>query len=254
VGRTEKLVIRGFLTLNHLFLLFSIFLLIQTPAPKIRPDWEEEGLKGKVQTIRSDSASVSIVNGKIVEGERRQSRINDYDPNGYKTKSQTYGMGNQTIIYGFIDGERTLKFESVQDGTGPPPPAAPTPPANAKKADPRFDIRHKVKLDDKGRVIERLLLNNDGTQGNRIFYKYDDKGNNVESSLYTADGKLNSKRNSIFDVNGNEVESIAEHPDGSKSYISYSYEFDSKGNWVKRVEAVKDPKDGKTANVPSNVQ
>ncbi|HMV49988.1 MAG TPA: hypothetical protein PLD20_30505 [Blastocatellia bacterium] len=240
--------------MNHLLWLFVVILFsIQTPASKIKSDLEEEGLKNKIQMIRTESTSVSIVNGKTVEGERRLFRVDEYDSNGYRTKSKTYGMGNQTIIYGFLDGDRTLKFESVQDGTEPPPPAMPPPPPNAKKPDPRFDIRHKVKFDDKDRVIERLLLHNDGTQGNRILYKYDDKGNRVESSLYTADGKLNSKQNSVFDANGNVAESIAEHSDGSRTYIAYSYEFDSKGNWIKRVEAVKETNDSKTVYIPAYV-
>jgi hypothetical protein len=99
-----------------------------------------------------------------------------------------------------------------------------------------------------------LLIDNDGSESNRIVNKYDEKGNKIEWALYTPDGKLNSKHNAVFDAKGNEVEAVAEHPDGSKTYISYSYEFDSKGNWIKRVDAVKEAKDGKKAYVPHYVQ
>jgi hypothetical protein len=226
----------------------------QTHVQKTKTDWEEEGLKGRVRIVKSETASFSIVDGKIIEEERTPSRENIYDSNGYRTKSETYGMSRQTIIYGFVDGERTLKFKSTQQDDGPPPPAPPPPNPNAKEADPRFDIKHRVKRDSNGNVIEMLLIDNDGSESNRIVNKYDEKGNKIEWALYTPDGKLNSKHNAVFDAKGNEVEAVAEHPDGSKTYISYSYEFDSKGNWIKRVDAVKEAKDGKKAYVPHYVQ
>ena len=241
--------------MKHIFLLCGIFLLFQTQThvQKTKTDWEEEGFKGRVQTVKSESTSFSVVDGKMVEGKRKPAREDIYDSNGYITKSETYGMSRQTIIYGFVDGERTLKFKSTQQGDGPPP-AAPPPNPNAKKADPRFDIKHRVKRDSNGNVIEMLLIDNDGSEGNRIVWKYDEKGNSIERWLYTSDGKLNSRSTSSFNDKGYEDKAVAEDPNSSKTYISYSYEYDSQGNWIKRVESVLTATNDKQSYVPKYVQ
>ncbi len=95
-------------------------------------------------------------------------------------------------------------------------------------------------------------------------YKYDDKGNEIEEKSF-SDGSLSSTTKNIYDNKGNLTEVNSNSEDGSSSYkviyknddlgnkieetsnsiynagsekehLTYRYEYDKTGNWIKNVE------------------
>ncbi len=126
-----------------------------------------------------------------------------------------------------------------------------------------------------GNRIEKTILNKfDGTQDTRVFkytYKYDSQGNKLEERKFAADDRLLSTIFSRHDEKNNLLETYELSPNPSHSKCteiftdrrlmkertcfdlkgslatneSYSYEFDSTGNWVKRVGTYMQMKDEK---------
>jgi hypothetical protein len=97
------------------------------------------------------------------------------------------------------------------------------------------------------------LYDSSGKLWLRYVYKY--QGNKKEELVYSEDGSLNRKNVSTLDDKGNEVEeSFYDVKDGSVSErYSYSYEFDAKGNWIKRTASKWAAKDGKEQFAPYSI-
>ena len=67
----------------------------------------------------------------------------------------------------------------------------------------------------------------------RTVYKY--KANEKEQLDYSDDGSLSQRVVYTLDNKGNAVEETVFNEKGEARYkISYTYEFDSNGNWTKR--------------------
>ncbi len=100
------------------------------------------------------------------------------------------------------------------------------------------------KYDDKGNRIEYSSFNSDGSQEQKRTFKYDDKGNKIEISSFVYDGNQQSqnyKRTYKYDDKGNEIEIEYNtyYPEDSLVYKytdKYKYDFDSKGNWIKKIK------------------
>jgi hypothetical protein len=73
-------------------------------------------------------------------------------------------------------------------------------------------------FDEKGNLIEEKMYSNEDTPNSRVIFKYDEKGNVVEE-------KKTCYISGCYDliIDGND-------------FITYQYEFDKKGNWIKRIE------------------
>ena len=70
----------------------------------------------------------------------------------------------------------------------------------------------------------------------RSVYKYE--GNQKEVVVYSETGSLVRRDLYILDDKGNEIENTGFRPDGSVyAKRSYTYEFDSNGNWIKRTSS-----------------
>jgi hypothetical protein len=102
--------------------------------------------------------------------------------------------------------------------------------------DERFTLKRKYKYDSKGNRIEEEVYNRCNELASKAVHKYDNKGFLVETkstvrfpgaSPSTAERKMLYQR----DDKGNLIEFIEE-----KIYMdNYSdYEFDERGNWIKR--------------------
>jgi periplasmic protein TonB len=84
---------------------------------------------------------------------------------------------------------------------------------------------------------------------------YDNKGNKVDNAYFlAAGGTLTGKETYKYDDKGNMIEMTLLNEDGSLlSKESYSYEFDSVGNWVKMTTSVAVIEGGKLTFEPSEV-
>lgn len=232
-----------------------------TPAPlpqgpvAARPstDAQDEGLKGKVKTVFTESEDLS---GTWSVQERKPSSMEHYDERGNLTKRISYdykGNPSDVTVYGYIDGERASLRKSISHEYNPPAMAVASSSGEAKR-DPRYSYTFKFKYDERGRLLEKAWYMNDGKLWLRYTYSYE--GKRKEESVYAANGSLNQKYSYLTDDRGVEVEeTVYETKDGSvRSRYSYSYEFDAKGNWTKRVSSKWGNKDGVEGFHPYSVR
>jgi hypothetical protein len=221
---------------------------------RIGSDAQDEGLRGRVKTVLTESQDLS---GTWEVQTRKPNSMDYYNERGNLTKRESYDYkGNLTEItaYGYLDGGRVSDSERIQQEYNPPPIMI-GPPAGevTPKYDPRYSFKFTFKYDERKRLTEKTWIGNDGKLWLRYVYKY--TGNQREELVYSADGSLNRRYLSILDDNGNEVEeTIFETRDGSiRSKHSYAYEFDPHGNWTKRTTSKSVTKDGRSSYEPQYV-
>jgi hypothetical protein len=231
-----------------------------TPSPlpqepvikRPKADAEEDGLKGKVKTVFTETEDLS---GTWAVSRRKPSSMEYYNEQGNRIKRESYdyrGNPSDITVYGYLDGDRASHFESIDYEYNPPPMFAPAPAPGAEKPkyDPRYSHKLKYKYDEHGRLIEEFWYGNDGKLWLRYVYKY--KGKQKETLVYAADGSLNQKHISTLDDKENEIEEVYYdiRDDSISEKYSYSYEFDARGNWVKRKTSKWTTKDGKAQFEP----
>ncbi len=124
--------------------------------------------------------------------------------------------------------------------------------------------------DDRGKMIREVHLNPDGTIRNTSVYTHDTSGRQAEWSIHKPDGTLSQRNVSTYDDKGRERGWIIYRGDGTpamgqaRSYDergnvieslrygngvsvgreTFTYEFDARGNWVKRRTVRETVKDG----------
>jgi len=226
-------------------------------APRILSDAEDEGLHGNVKTVFQEDEDLSGT--WSVQG-RKPNSMEYYNPRGNLTKRESYdykGNLSDITVYGYLDGARVSRGKSIEHEYNPPPMMMVSPPGEARpKSDPRYSNKFTFQYDDHKRLIEKAWLMNNGQLSIRYVYKYSgDPANQREELVYTADGSINQRYLSVLDDKGNEVEQTSfETRDGSiRAKYKYAYEFDAKGNWIKRATSKWTAKDGKSYYAPAYV-
>lgn len=223
-------------------------------AARAGSDAGDEGLHGPVKTIFKEDEDLSgtwSVQGK------KPSSMEYYNAGGNLTKRESYdykGNLSDISVYGYIDGARVSKYKRIEHEYNPPGIVVSSPPGAAKpKFDPRYSNKYAFRYDDQKRILEETYFLSNGEVTIRYVYKY--SGNQVEKLVYSADGSLNQHYVIVLDSKGNEVEETSFKPtDGSvDDKYSYNYEFDAKGNWIKRITSKLVSKDGKSSFVPEYV-
>ncbi|HZG54433.1 MAG TPA: hypothetical protein VEZ40_20195 [Pyrinomonadaceae bacterium] len=223
-------------------------------AKRLKSDAEDEGLKGKVKTVFTESEDLS---GTWSVQARKPASMDYYNEQGNLTKRESYdykGNPSDITVYGYLDGDRVSDIGSIQREYNPPPMMIASTPGETKpKYDSRYSYKFKFKYDDNGRLIEKAWHMNNGEPWLRYVYHY--RGNQKEKLVYSANGSLNQKYLYTLDDKGNEIaEVIYEPKDNSvRSKYIFSYEFDSKGNWTKRVSSKWGNKDGQEGYQPYSV-
>ncbi len=246
-----------------------------------RTDREIAGLFGPVRTARVETARVSSVSGRFVEGERVPTQYSSFDEKGNATAQEVFnpdGSHRWKLAWGhaydakgretettFLNakGALTSRAVFVYDERGRKVEATFYTSGGAVNHVERFDY------DERGRKTREAHLNADGTLRNTQVYTYDAAGRLTEWSLHTPDGALYQRNVHTYDEKGRETEWLIYRGDGTPSigqkYVydesgnvteslrygngvplrreTYIYEFDARGNWVKRRvvrEALKD--------------
>ena len=223
-------------------------------VPRMGSDAQDEGLRGRVKTVFTESKDLS---GTWTVQTRKPNSMDYYNERGNLTKKESYDyQGNLSDVtaYGYLDEVRVSHRESIRHEYNPPPMLIGPPAGGATpKYDPRYSYKFTFKYDDKKRLTEKTWIGNDGKLWLRYVYNY--SGNQREELVYSADGSLNQRYLSVLDDKGNEVEeTIFEARDGStRSKNSYAYEFDSHGNWTKRTTSKWVTKDGGSSYEPQYV-
>lgn len=226
------------------------------PAPKPKSDAEDEGLKGRVKTVFTETQDLS---GTWQVSGRKPSSMEYYDERGQRTRRESYdykGNLRDVTVYGYIEGERVQNSKSIRHEYDPPPVMMAGPPAGEAKpkSDPRYSTRYRYKYDDKGRLAETLRYWNDGRLAGRTVRNF--KDGQVETLAYNADGEVVDKRVEALDAKGQVVETsyYGAETDTVRSRYSYAYDsFDAQGNWIQRTSSEWVTKDGKSSFGPSHV-
>ena len=223
-------------------------------AARVGSDAADDGLRGKVKTVFQEDEDLSGT--WSVQG-RKPAAKEYYDERGNLTKREFYdykGNLDEIMVYGYLDGARVASRKSIEHEYNPPPMMiASAPGATRAKSDPRYSNKFTFQYDDKGRLIEKTWLLSNGEVSIRYVYKY--SRNQREELVYSSDGSLNQHYVSVLDATGNEIEETTfETRDGSvRSKSKYAYEFDAKGNWIKRTTSKWVTKDGKSDYAPAYV-
>ncbi len=223
-------------------------------APRIGTDAHDEGLRGRVKTVLTESQDLS---GTWSLQTRKPNSMEYYNEGGNLTRRESYdykGNLSDLTVFGYLDGTRVSRFETIRREYNPPPMMIARPLGEpAPKYDSRYSYKFSFKYDEKKRLIEKTWIGNDGTLWMRYVYNY--TSNQREGLVYSANGSLNQRYLSILDDKGNEVEGTSfETREGSIRYkYSYTYEVDSHGNWTKRTTSKMVTKVGRTNHEPQNI-
>jgi hypothetical protein len=217
-------------------------------------DATDNHLRGEVKTVFDENEDLS---GTWTVAGRKPSSMEYYNKGGNLTKTQSYdykGNLSDITVYGYIDGTRVSSFKQIEQNYNPPPIVGASPPGATKpKYDSRYSNKFAFRYDGQKRLVEKTWFLSSGQISIRYVYKY--SGNQREELVYSADGSLNQRYVVVLDDKGNEIEeTYFETRDGSvRAKYSYAYEFDAKGNWIKRVTSKSVTKDGKSSFVPESV-
>jgi len=224
-------------------------------APKLKSDAEDDGLKGRVKVVAEENEDLS---GTWTDGRRKPTHTADYNERGNLTRTVMFDWkGNpfDFTVYGYIDGARVSKSNSIQYEYDPPPMMMPRLAGEPeRKSDPRYSSKLAYKYDDKGRLVETLRYWNDGRLGSRTVVSY--KDGKRESLSYGLNGELNSKYVETLDEKGNVVEEsyFDTKTDTVRTRYSYAYDsFDAQGNWTKKTTSKWVTKDGQEQFAPAYV-
>ncbi len=223
-------------------------------AQKEKSDAEDENLKGKVKIIVQDTEDLSGT--WSVQG-RKPSSITYFNEKGNYTERISYdSQGNpfQITMYGYIDDRRVSNSKAARHEYDPPVMALPKAKSEepVKKSDSRYEYSFEYKYED-GKLTEKQMVFSNSKKGMK--YVYNHNGNQIEELVYTTEGELNQKYLVTLDENGYEIEKTSYgvtkiYPD--RKY-RYKYEFDEKGNWIKKTTFTETFEKGSASFKPSSI-
>ena len=166
--------------------------------------------------------------------------LTTYNEEGNKVRTESYDFKNnleQITVYGYLDGNRVSASKFIPREYGPRIGTMGTRSLlSNKKMDPRYNQRYEFKYDEKKRLIEQTDFLSNGEISWRRVIKYE--GNQKEELFYPDNGSLTQRTVYTFDDKGNVIERTVLTPEGTvRSKVSYTYEFDSNGNWTKQTRS-----------------
>jgi hypothetical protein len=229
-------------------LIFTLLMIGAVAAQTRQKDRAFDGLRGNVKAVSTVIADAKQSGDVIKESKRRPQQYTEYDLDGNRTSQKDYdylsGQVRDIIEYKRVNCDR-VAMHLTGDRSGMITNRSSPGVIKSNSKDPAVEFTETVKLryDDAGQVTEESMYQEDGSLWLR--YVYNRKGNETEELVYDKSGKLNQKYVSIYDDKGNMTERVFFDTDSGKpeSREIYEYiEFDSKGNWTKRLTSEVGPK------------
>lgn len=228
-----------------LLLLFTIACddVPRTESGEVINDWKKLNLNSNVKAIKEikflavDNFS-EIKNGEKIRHIYNKEMLfnldgylieeNDYIPDGTLANRTMFLYKNDKLIeYNEYDSQGMLfgtgKYEL--DEKGLPKTLV------YKTNDGRYNWSKTFTHDSNGNVTEVDLLNSTGVLESKEIYTYNNQDLLVESELH-KNQKLFSKNTYKSDEGGSIVEM---NYSGDSSTFTYIYNYDSKGNWIKKI-------------------
>lgn len=239
-------------------------------------DWYDMQLKGKVKSIKTKETHRYKKNGVFTEWEKSYSRLTQFNPTGFRTEYTEYYANDSIsykITYKYNGRDKTAELSYFDKLLKPT--VKKTHKLDDKgrlseileySRDGELDRRYAYAYDDRGNLAEVIYYKKDGTLGNKTTYKYDDKNNRTEWKLETP-GYATSSRKFIHDDKGNMTEETWHNGKGEIDFrfvrtydangnkiqelkykgatqlldmTKWNYEYDKKGNWIKKIDLTSD--------------
>lgn len=228
-----------------ILLISSLFLSCDnhdTSVSREGTDWLKFKLKGDVKSFR-EVKFLAVDNFSIILGGEKVRHIynkevlfnldgnkiekNDYIPDGTLANRTVYlYKQDQLIEYNNYDSQGMLfgtgKYETDENGQ--------VTRLNYKTNDGRYNWSESYEYDTYGNLTEIKRFKTEAVIDTKESYTFDNKGN-IKESEFHRDNKLISKNNYKYDTEGN----FNELNFGDSSVYTYKYNYDAKGNWIKKI-------------------
>jgi len=230
-------------------LLFAFTLLVLSGMPAIsqaKNSRATDGLFGPVHTVVTTSVTVTKTNDLWLETDRRIVSSISYDENGNDSRIplglnspvtidtcvSKHNATGQEIEKDCLDHGRPVKMFLEYDASGR------VVDESRRDENGRLTSRHAFEFDGQGRRTVFREFDSDNRLKRKLTWSFDDKGNQTEwtESQRKADEMVLFQKNVwTYDDKGNPLtETQWGNPEGTVSKQFFSYEFDEKGNWIKK--------------------
>lgn len=217
-------------------------------AQRPQTDREHDRLKGPVKSVTVETATLKKDGGRYVEGPRVPAGRVTYNADGNFAEAESYsavdGRLTSKAVYRYVGGEKIAEGQVVipvviapvtgaraGDESQPARPPAPLP-HNMRPLTEKYKYKYDAKGNRKEMTVE---------EGGRVRQKvvYDLKGDRRETRWYEGGRDLIVREVDRFDARGELAETTGfdiETGAVDQKYTYTAYEFDARGNWVKRVK------------------
>ncbi len=242
-------------TIAKLVWILPLFLMLSscTKQNNKKNGWDELNLKRKVKSVTEVPYEAKEKNGKIIKGKRTGGFWDNckylFDSKGNKIEEYSYNLN------GSLYDKTTFQYNTNGNIIK----------ANIYNSDTILYRKTIYKYDANGKLIEELCGTSFGTLEGKVNYKYDYRGSMIEFNFKSLDGRLKSKATYKYNANGDVIKFCIFNSDGSNSKTSYKYdangnkieenctsdgrkkidkykyreiykyEYDKKGNWIRKI-------------------
>ncbi len=205
-------------------------------------DWSKFNLNGDVKSFR-EVKFLAVNNFSIISSGEKIRHIynqevlfnldgnkieqNDYIPDGTLANRTVFLYKKDKLVeYNEYDSQGILfgtgKYEIDDDGK--------ISRLNYETNDGRYNWIESYQYDARGNLTEVKRFKTEEVIDTKEIYTFDDK-NNISSSEFHRDNKLISKNNYKYDDSNN----YNELNFGDSSTYTYKYDYDARGNWIKKI-------------------
>jgi hypothetical protein len=231
---------------KFIIVLLTSFFIGCGSANQVQPEKDyPQDIKGRIKTIRLETTLLTDEAVNPSDGNNGNATTTTYDSQGREAEE----------IHTTPSGEILIRITTIYDNQG------------KKKEQLTYDAKNtpigrKIFVyDNSGSLTEQVAYREKGTLQHRktfayneqhlikdmatynargaiteqLSYGYDTQGNKNEVTRYYAEGSIDRRRTFIFE-DQNAIEMIEYNAQGEwLKKEKYSYEFDAKGNWTKRL-------------------
>ena len=203
----------------------SVLAALGAQARPAMSDRDCDGLKGKVHQV-SHGNQMPSMQDKSHYGESLT-----YDEQGNLIASVAVGADSYLRhAYVHVDAQAVLEYWGEK-------PSLP----GSKEDGSQLSAKFIYKYDGKGNRTEKSVFNKDGSLASKQKYTYDPKGRRTSQST-----EVDKEVREVLKFTHDEAGNVITQTSGTQETTYRSTEFDSSGNWVKRIISGLGIKEGET--------
>lgn len=225
--------------------------------PQTKTSQKIEGLVGPVHTVTATNFTLTKVNDIWLETSRRTVYFITFDENGNDSLgsgqdspqspvecARKYNDKGQEIERDCMDHVRIVKMFFSYDAGGH------VIDESQQDANGKLNWRHTFTFDDKGNMTSLGQFDSGNKLTRKLTWSFDEKGNRTEwteSLLKGEEMVLFEKIVSSYDDKGNVLtQTQYGNPEGMTLKQFFSYEFDTRGNWIRKESSTTPPDSSET--------